>query len=57
MMAKDTTIMMGEYNKPEGMEYKVQVTVNPDEKANGWAYAARVSGMAVGSLRGISWCR
>ena len=23
---------MGEYNKPEGMEYKVQVTVNPDEK-------------------------
>ncbi len=24
--------LMGEYNKPEGMEYKVQVTVNPDEK-------------------------
>ena len=23
---------MGEYTKPEGMEYKVQVTVNPDEK-------------------------
>ena len=24
--------LMGEYTKPEGMEYKVQVTVNPDEK-------------------------
>ncbi len=24
--------LMGEYTKPEGMEYKVQVTVNPDDK-------------------------
>ena len=24
--------LMGEYTKPEGMEYKVRVTVNPDEK-------------------------
>ena len=24
--------LMGEYTKPEDMEYKVQVTVNPDDK-------------------------
>lgn len=23
---------MGEYEKPEGFEYKIQVTVNPNEK-------------------------
>ena len=44
--------LMGEYTKPEDMEYKVQVTVNPDDKTIAITDERRVGGFGPEFLYG-----